>query len=47
MNRRCLNRQLALFILSPLGLLSLPVAAADEAPDTLIRHLYADVIWIA
>lgn len=43
MNRRFANRQLALFVLSPVGLLSMPVAAAEETPDALIRRLYAEV----
>ncbi|OHC71967.1 MAG: hypothetical protein A3H24_03760 [Rhodoferax sp. RIFCSPLOWO2_12_FULL_60_11] len=43
MNRRFANRQLALFVLSSVGLLSMPVAAAEETPDALIRRLYAEV----
>lgn len=44
MKRRFLNRLLAVLLVSASSLLALPVSAADEAPDALIKRLSTDVL---
>jgi len=44
MNGRFVNRRQALFALIGSSLLGLPAMAAQEAPDALIRRLYADIM---
>lgn len=44
MNRRFLSRLLAVLLVSTSSLLTLPVSAADEAADALIKRLSTDVL---
>ena len=44
MNRRYFSNLLAGLFLGASGLLALPVSAADEAPDALIKRLSSDVL---
>lgn len=44
MNRRFLNRLLALLLVSTSALSVLPASAADEAPEALIKRLSVDVL---
>ena len=44
MNRRLLSHLFVGFALSASSLLALPVSAADEAPDALIKRLSTDVL---
>ena len=44
MNRRFLNRLIAVLLVSSSSLLVLPASAADEAPDVLIKRLSTEVL---